>query len=132
MFNACPAPTRLPSIPTLPSHVCPSCLQLDACDAQAQPAAALDPFAPAAIPGAQRGSGSRPASCRPSYSIPEDEREGLLELQPQDVSPPGLLRGRGGMLCSVGVVPRSNPTAASHLVALIVVLAVLSHLPLLI
>ena len=75
-------PTRVPEPFNLPF------LQLDSCEHSVAPGAALqDPFVLGASPGAANGSrrSSHPATCRPSDTIPEEEREELFDIQPQEV-----------------------------------------------
>lgn len=61
---------------------------LDSCEHSVAPGAALqDPFVLGASPGAASGSrrSSHAATCRPSKTIPEEEREELFDIQPQEV-----------------------------------------------
>lgn len=65
--------------------------QLDSCEQPGEPGAALqDPFVRGGSDAFHSAGGSRyssqPATCRPSEAIPEEEREALLEIQPQEVS----------------------------------------------
>ncbi len=77
-----------------PGSLCPSDLpspQLDSCEhpaAPAAPGAALqDLFAQSTSLGGGSGShlSSQPATCRPSEAIPEEERQELFDIQPQEV-----------------------------------------------